>query len=107
MKRKVDINMVLVNAAYVDSNDGLDIMMSRTVRDEDDLRMVIGEVLYGIEVQCHTFDTDRIFHELSIPKSFKTNCTLANVEIMSGVQLTVTLTGKRLGSGKVRGKAVV
>ena len=98
--------MILVNATYVDSKDGLDIMMSRTVRDEDDLRMVIGEVLYGIEVQCHTFDTDRIFHELSIPKSFKTNCTLANVEITDDIRLTVTLTGKRLGSGKARAKVV-
>lgn len=88
--------MLLVNLTYATSNDGLDIMLSRSIHDNDDLRMVIGEVLYGVEVQCRTFDTDAIFkkYENKIPAVFKKNCTVIQEQIDENTVLTVTLTGK-------------
>lgn len=94
--------MLLVNATYTSSETGLDIMLSRNINSGDDLRMVIGEVIYGIEVQCRTFSTDDIFKKNAkrIPSEFKKNCTIIQEQIDENTVLTVTLAGKQRGKAK-------
>lgn len=97
--------MLLVNVNYISKKDNIEIMLSRTINDNDDFRMVIGETLYGVEVQCKSFKTDDIFKKYNkqIPDKFDGNRVIFEEYIGDDITLSASITGG-LGAKKPRAK---
>lgn len=71
--------MLIITANYSDKNNK--IKLSREVADDAHIGMIIGEILYGVEVQVpEMFDTKDKFENTDIPEEFKKNATILNTQ---------------------------
>ena len=80
MQNTKAMSMLVVTATYADDNNN--IKFTREVAADSDLRMIVGEMIYGVEVQvplAKTFTTDDVFVQATIPDEFKQNCTVVDV----------------------------
>lgn len=101
--------MITVNVTYKSETTGLDIALSRSINKSDDLRMVIGEVLYGVEVQCRGFNTDEVFskYESLLSSERVKNCkftkkhTIVSETVGDGALLEVSLSPKKTAAKKM------
>ena len=86
--------MLLINANYTDARNNIKLV--REVADDADLKMVVGEVIYGVEVQMspEVFATNEQFEKANIPDKFKLNCTVLD-ESNEDFSLKVTICRKR------------
>ena len=48
---------------YTEPKSGMQTTLSRTLPDDADLAYVLGEMLYGICAQVHTFETHAVYQE--------------------------------------------
>ena len=84
--------MLSINGMYTDNNTV--IKVGREVKEDSDLQMIVGEIIYAIETQCHKFSTHDIFQSVVIPNNFTLNCTLVSIN-KDDFSLRVTLARKR------------
>lgn len=99
--------MLTVNANYVSKKNKMEIALSRTMNDGDDFRMILGEVLYSIEVQSKDFKTHTVFEKYSedIPEKFTKNHKLFDEHIGDAV-LSVSVSEKQAAKKPVKKAAV-
>lgn len=88
--------MLVVSVTYV--AEEVRVVISREVANDADFKQVIGQLLYGIEVQGCSFTTHDVFEQIQdrIPVEFKQNCTVCNEFVGDGsVVITITRSIKK------------
>ena len=83
------MNTLKVNYKAVNVN----VTLSREFDDSSDLRRILGEVLYGVELQCHDFNTNDIYCKV-LTLYAETKKKTIKVNTISG-EITVSLTKKK------------
>lgn len=75
---KIEANVVIDNA-----KDHENVSVSRFITKECDIRVVLGELLYAAEINCHKFSTSDVFQEtiIKVEEKFKAGKGFTRVKV--------------------------